>query len=159
MPKTVRSIPRPGQFLRLLTWVVGVAASGCSNSSSNFERYVPDPGVAHAAVAVTLESWLKGESPDVIVGNRADVHVVDRQRRRQRLRHYEIVGEVPAENARGFAVRLVVGDGEEEQGVVYLVVGTDPIWVFRQEDYEMISHWMHPMMDPDDQATGLDATP
>jgi hypothetical protein len=159
MPKTVGSVPRPGQFFLLVTWIVGVAASGCHNSSSNFERDVPDPGVAHAAVAATLESWLKGESSDVIVGNRADVHVVDRRRRGQRLRHYEIVGEVPAENARGFAVRLIVGDGEDKQGVVYLVVGTDPIWVFRQEDYEMIVHWMHPMTEPDDQATGLDAAP
>jgi hypothetical protein len=81
MPKTAGSISRPGQFLLLLTWIAGVAASGCRNSSSNFERYVPDPGVAHAAVAATLESWLKGESPDVIVGNRGDVHVVDRRRR------------------------------------------------------------------------------
>jgi hypothetical protein len=143
----------------LLAAVVGVAASGCRSSSSSFERYVPDPGVAHAAVAATLESWLKGESPDVIAGDGAAVHVVDRRRRGQRLRHYEIVGEVPAENARGFAVRLTVGDAEAEQVMVYLVVGTDPIWVFRQEDYEMISHWMHPMMEPDDQATGLDATP
>jgi hypothetical protein len=157
---TVASNPRYGPFLVSLIWVVvGACASGCRNASPNFERYVPDPGVARAAVVAILESWLKGDSPDVIVGNRPEVHLVDKQRQGQRLRHYEIVGEVPAKNARGFAVRLSVGDAEDKQGVVYLVVGTDPIWVFRQEDYEMISHWMHPMTEADDQATGSETTP
>jgi hypothetical protein len=30
--------------------------------------------------------------------------------------------------------------------VRYNVLGRDPIWVFRLEDYEMISHWEHPMI-------------
>ncbi len=40
--------------------------------------------------------------------------------------------------------------------VRFLVVGIDPILVFRQEDYELISHWEH-KMDPGDEKTA--ATP
>ena len=26
-----------------------------------------------------------------------------------------------------------------------VVVGIDPIWVIRHEDYEMLTHWSHPV--------------
>ena len=50
-----------------------------------------------------------------------------------------------SDETRAFAVRLSLENPPEVQVVRYLVVGNDPLWVFRQEDYEMISHWEHPM--------------
>lgn len=65
----------------------------------------------------------------------------------QRLLRYEVLGEVTTEKARGFAVRLTLESPDEQKMVRFLAVGVEPIWVFRQEDFEMISHWMHPMDD------------
>jgi hypothetical protein len=107
-----------------------------------------------------MEGWRKGLTPDETVGTRPEVHVVDKQRPPdRRVTAYEILGEVSAENARGFAVRVTLDGSDEPEIVRYLVVGTDPMWVFRQEDYEMISHWMHKMDEPPDRAGEAPAKP
>jgi hypothetical protein len=144
-----------------LTWAVAWSCgSGCQVDPPGFERFVPEPGAGRAAVAAALDSWKRGEPTDAVVAKRPEVHVVDKQRRPgQRVTAYEIIGEFPAENARGYAVRLTYDDTAEKALVRYLVVGTDPIWIFRQEDYEMISHWMHPMKEPEDRASGPEPTP
>ena len=151
--------PRREPWLALVV-VLAAVAPGCRDERAGFDRFVPEPGAARAAVDATLGAWRAGKAPDVILGDRPKVHVVDKQRRAgQRLARYEVLGEVSAENARGFAVRLTF-EGEEERPVVrYVVVGTDPIWVFRQEDYDMISHWTHPMTEPEDRAGGPGPAP
>ena len=57
----------------------------------------------------------------------------------------ELIGEVSTDAARGFAARLTLEKPDEEPVVRFLAIGIDPLWVFRQEDYELFSHWMHPM--------------
>lgn len=141
--------------------VAALVTSGCRNETNDFARYVPEPEAARAAVVATLDGWRKGDPPGAVAGpTRPPVYVVDKQRRPdQRLTSYEVLGEVAAENARGFAARLTF-EGQEETPIVrYLVVGRDPLWVFRQEDYEMISHWMHAMKEPEDRAAGPPPTP
>ena len=51
------------------------------------------------------------------------------------------------DNVRPFAVRLLLDTPAETITTRYLVVGQDPLWVFRQEDYELILHWEHKMTD------------
>jgi hypothetical protein len=56
---------------------------------------------------------------------------------------FQILAQSDIENARQFTVRL---NFEHEPLLVrYNIVGRQPVWVFRQEDYEMISHWEHKM--------------
>jgi hypothetical protein len=62
-----------------------------------------------------------------------------------RLRSFSILGETEIENARQFTVRLTLDGDDAPRLVRYNVLGRDPVWVFRLEDYEMISHWQHPM--------------
>ena len=93
-----------------------------------------------------LDEWRDGK--DEKTG--ATVNVVDKGRKPgQRLVRSEVLGEVAAETGRGFAVRLHFEDPEAEVVDRYIVIGTGPVWIFRQHDYEMISHWMHPMEDKD----------
>jgi hypothetical protein len=61
------------------------------------------------------------------------------------LEDFEILGEVPGATARCFAVRLKLREPVGDEKVRYAVFGIDPLWVFRQEDLEMLSHWEHPM--------------
>ena len=40
-----------------------------------------------------------------------------------------------------FVVKLSLDKPREEQTVRFIVLGQDPLWVFREEDYEMTAHW------------------
>ncbi|MDR3634433.1 MAG: hypothetical protein P4L84_11560 [Isosphaeraceae bacterium] len=154
-----RSLVTPRR-LAILGAILGVSSLACRQEPKGFERYVPAPEAARAAVTLTMDGWRKGLTPDETVGQHPEVHVVDKHRRpEQHLANYEILGEVAAENARGFAVRVTFDGSDEPQVVRYLIVGTDPMWVFRQEDYEMISHWMHKMDEPSDRAGEPTAKP
>lgn len=52
---------------------------------------------------------------------------------------------MPIGKARPFAVRLVLDKPSETVATRYLVMGQDPLWVFRQEDFERMLHWEHKM--------------
>ncbi|HEY2252527.1 MAG TPA: hypothetical protein VGH74_15745, partial [Planctomycetaceae bacterium] len=70
------------------------------------------------------------------------VQVVDKQRKKgQSLAGYEILGEAPGEAGRCFAVRVKLDGPAAEENVRFVVIGIDPLWVFRQEDYESVSQW------------------
>ena len=63
------------------------------------------------------------------------------------LAGYKILGPVPADAPVCFAVQLSLGNPAAEVRERYVVVGLDPLWVWRYDDYLMITHWSHPMPD------------
>jgi hypothetical protein len=98
-----------------------------------------------------MEGWQKGLSPGESGSTRPEVHVVDQTRRAdQKLARYEILGEVPAENARAFAVRVTYDGSDEPEILRYIAIGVEPMWIFRREDYEGI--WQHQEEAPADRA-------
>jgi hypothetical protein len=85
------------------------------------------------------------------------VQFVDKQRKlSQRLLTFQVLGQTEIENARQFTVRLNFEGDDAPLLVKYNVVGRDPVWVFRLEDYEMFSHWEHAMDQP---APGVNEPP
>ncbi|HVW02959.1 MAG TPA: hypothetical protein VHB77_21545, partial [Planctomycetaceae bacterium] len=58
---------------------------------------------------------------------------------------YQILGEVPGDTPRCYAVRLKLTDPDAEERARFVVVGIDPLWVFRYEDFQLIAHWDHRM--------------
>jgi hypothetical protein len=137
-------------------WIVVVLAClfpalGCQPKPvEGYERFIPEPAIARKTLAAMLDEWRDGRDP-------ATVNVVDKHRLPgQRLVRHEILGEVATDGARGFAVRLTLENPDEEPVVRYYVIGVEPIWVFRQEDFELISHWMHPMEGPTTTKTAPD---
>jgi hypothetical protein len=74
------------------------------------------------------------------------VHVTDSTRVKQRpLLAWEILGRVPGNAPGCYAVRLQLDQPREERRERYVVIGIDPLWVFRHEDYDLLMHWEHPM--------------
>jgi hypothetical protein len=141
----VRLVTLGGAFVTLL--------AGCHQEPKNpFERYIPSSGSARAGVTSAMEGWLKGLSPEASGSSSSpEVHVVDQTRRAdQKLARYEILGEVPAENARAFALRVTYEGTDEPEIVRFIAVGVDPMWIFRREDYEGI--WQHQEEAPADRA-------
>ena len=59
----------------------------------------------------------------------------------QQLKAFEIVGEETAASGsapRYFKVRLTLAKGPPQE-VRYVVVGIDPLWVYREKDFDSLS--------------------
>jgi hypothetical protein len=138
-------------FCALASWAaIAASASGCAAATDQTTpAFLPDWGVAEQALASALTAWRDAPSPLPASFDTPSVQFVDKQRRPQeRLLAFEILGQSDVENARQFTVRLSLEGEESPQLVKYNVLGRDPVWVFRLEDYEMISHWEHNMDEP-----------
>jgi hypothetical protein len=117
-----------------------VAGFGCGGAPD--ARYVPSEPVARRAVENALAAWRNGQAPGRLAGHTPAIQVIDTHRRPgQVLKEYEILGEVYQEGPRTFTVRLALDQPAETVNVRYCVVGIDPLWVFREEEYHMITHW------------------
>jgi hypothetical protein len=135
-----------------LRWLaIAALAAGCGGTPQgppDFEA----PGLesAKAALTTSLDAWKAGRRDSgVLIGSKPAIGVVDASRADRPLLEYEIVGPLMVDGkARPFAVRLVLGEPREVLATRYMVMGQDPLWVFRQEDFERMIHWEHKMDDP-----------
>jgi hypothetical protein len=124
--------------------MIGAAVClGCSGESQKTkDRYVPPTELARDALEAVLADWQTGREPGPIDRLAVGVRVVDKQRKKgQSLDEYQILGEAPGETGRCFAVRVKLKGPEAEQKVRFVIIGIDPLWVFRQEDFELLTQW------------------
>lgn len=123
-------------------------AVGCSRSP-RAEDFVPPEAAARTALERALDAWVKGEPKLGVPGEGPTVAVADETRLKGRpLSKYEILGPTPGDAARCFAVRLTLGGPTQEVRERYVVLGLDPVWVWRYDDYVMLTHWDHAMPAP-----------
>ena len=132
--------------------VLAVVACGCSNSGPKAEEFVPSEDAARRALATSLDAWKdRGPTAKSDAANPA-VETADGLRTKDRtLLKYDILGPVPGEAARVFAVRLTLANPPQELKERYVVLGLDPLWVWRYDDFLMLTHWDHRMADPKGQ--------
>jgi hypothetical protein len=116
---------------------------GCApRPGQDFERYYPPQEMARRALEIALRSWHDGDPAGKVLPGDPSVVIVDTHRPPgQTLRRYEILGALPGDGPPRFTVRLTLDGPEEEQKVRFLVVGINPLWVYRQEDYDMLANW------------------
>ena len=113
--------------------------NGCRAVSN--EQFTPPEERAKNALVAVLEQWKSGAAPAPIEGDPL-VRISDTQRRDgQRLLNYSIVGAESLDVGRRFQVQLQLDNPAEQQTVQFIVVGIDPLWVFRREDYDVLAHW------------------
>jgi hypothetical protein len=106
-----------------------------------------------------MSTWKAGHPTGIIEPTSPRVQVVDTHRNPgQALLDYEILSDSADPRFRTFNLRLTLSDSEERPVVRFLVVGIDPILVFRQEDYELLMHWEHRMEPEPEKATTPPAT-
>jgi hypothetical protein len=136
--------------LGLAVFLSGVV-TGCQEPTPDPRRFVPPASTATAALTTALESWVKGRPPGRIESKPVGIQVVDSLRKPgQRLTSFDILGEVPDEHYRCFKVKLSLENPEDQPLVRFVVLGIDPLWVFRAEDLEMMTHWEHHATDDAD---------
>lgn len=115
------------------------AGGGCSHGG----RQVPSAGPARQALESALAAWQSGHPVGKIETASPPVQAVDSGwGKGQKLSSYEILEEVTREDGRRcFKVRLNLQKPAVSQEVHYLVVGTSPMWIYREEDYKNFQNW------------------
>jgi len=145
-----RDIPPPHQ--RVTARVVGAWAlmivvcsiNGCSQQAA-IERYIPSGKTSETAIATAFDAWKQGVAAGPVPETSPRIHVTDNHRKPgEKLVSYRILGEVPGDTQRCYAVELTF-DPPREERARFVVVGIDPLWVFRLEDYQLLAHWEHKM--------------
>lgn len=125
----------------LLTWVssLSISAAGCAGRSQDAERFVPQPATARSAVEAALNQW-QNHKPSKELSFK--VEFVDTHRNpEQRLENFDILGEAGSDAGRCFSVRLTLANPDELQTARFIVIGINPVWVFREDDFTMLTHW------------------
>src|SRR5688572_26427826 len=142
LAKSCRLRPK-ATVLTAVAAMVCLVGCGRSNSAASF---VPGEDVARQALTDAMTAWKNDGSTSLSQDGETMVEVVDKHRRPgQSLVAFEILGEVSGIGGRSFEVKLELANPSQTEHVRYIVVGINPLWVFRQEDYELLSHWDHPM--------------
>jgi hypothetical protein len=120
------------------------SAPGCDHSRQEpaTPGYMPGWDEARQSLVSALTAWRDALSPSPTSSNTDSVQFIHKRLQpNQRLRAFEILAQSDIENARQFTVRLDLEGEESPQLVKYNIVGRDPVYVFRLEEYEMLSHW------------------
>jgi hypothetical protein len=128
--------------------VVALLATGCgSRKHDPVELGPPDLESSTAALVASLDAWKADRrASGVMIGSAPTIGIVDAMRIERPLLEYEVVGPLMVvEKGRPFAVRLVLDAPRETVAARYVVIGRDPLWVFRQEDFDRMLHWEHKM--------------
>jgi len=127
------------------------AVVGCQTRTA--EDYKPSVEHCREALTKALDAWKRGDSPGQIEGS-PTVQVGDTFRRAgQKLKSYEILGETAGDQGRQFVVRAAFTNPDADEKIEFILIGIDPIWVFRKEEYDMVTHWEHKMPQTDDAKT------
>jgi hypothetical protein len=118
------------------TLLIGLA-TGCSSSSH--ESYVPSEGAGRQALEAALTAWQNGKPMErVEVPGSAAAQPEDSDwKSGKKLASYSVDKELPTtEGPKQFSVRLTFQGEAKPVDAVYFVVGRDPLWIFRDRDYQ-----------------------
>jgi len=116
--------------------VLGALPGGTSRSELDI---LPSEDKARAALDRVLAAWKSGKKMGAVQGDSQKIEVVDRVWQAGcTLASFEILQPVDKPGPRWFSVKLTLQDSPEPQQVSYAVLGLDPLWVYREEDYNQM---------------------
>jgi hypothetical protein len=124
---------------------------GCREKPEPKNPALPDSAAARRSLDAALTAWEHGAGTGQVPGVNPPTHRIDSHATPgQKLRHFEILGEVSGEGGRWFATKLFFDGAEESESVRFVVLGENPRFVFRMEDFLMMIHWDHDMSEDDE---------
>ena len=119
-------------FLTMTMLVIGCGASD--------RKYIPSPTTARGALEAALNAWKSGATFGTVKSFQVPVDTFDaRWQAGKSLESFEVLCDVSSEGPKTFVVKMKLADDKEEQEVTYLVLGNNPLLVFRKEDYNKAS--------------------
>lgn len=115
--------------------------AGCSKGGK-VEDFTPPSDKAQKALEAALTHLQAGHAPGTVPGTAPQVQLVDTKSKAGQIKGFEVIGEDSPKSEssvpRYFKVRLIPAKGSPQE-VRYVVVGIDPLWVYREEDYQSLS--------------------
>lgn len=97
---------------------------------------VPKAEIARAALETSLTAWRDGKKPTETAKNDPPVQSMDSDwNNGKKLGSFEILREEPSETDKRFVVKLKYASPPSESEVTYVVLATQPVAVFREDDY------------------------
>jgi hypothetical protein len=115
-----------------LAWLV---MAGCGSGRSELD-ILPSEDKARAALETALAAWQNGQAHGKLQGSSHGIEVVDRVwQAGGKLTSFEILQAEDKPGPRWFSVKLTLKNAPQPQQVRYAVLGLDPLWVYREEDY------------------------
>jgi hypothetical protein len=131
---------------------------GCARSAN--DQFTPTEDTAATCLEAVLGAWRDGQPAVELADRQPGIRVADTCRLPgQELQAFEVLSRSRGSAAGWtFVVRLRFDNPLAEERARFVVVGVDPIWVFRKEDYDKLAHWEHPMELPEPSPTE-DKTP
>jgi hypothetical protein len=113
------------------------ACAGCADRG--YEKYFPSQDRARQALESALRAWRDGTRPAAVAGT--PIEAVDRYvQKGEKIAGYEILKEEANDGPRVFSVQLTLQKPAGKQVTVrYYVLGKDPLWVYREEDFKALS--------------------
>jgi hypothetical protein len=122
------------QHSSLFVLIVSAALHGCSGGES-VDRYIPETQKARASLEAALDAWKSGAPKKTIDAQGYKIDVFDaRWRDGAKLESFEIVSEEAGADRPTYVVKTRIKGKDEENK--YLIIGIDPILVFRDVDYK-----------------------
>lgn len=120
-----------------LTAVLLISVAGCGGNGE--AQYIPTEATARESLNVVLKAWQDGQAHGTVTSYRVPIDTFDaRWQAAKKLEKFEIVREETVDDKKSFIVKMKLAD-EAEQEVTYLVIGNDPLMVFRKQDYDKAS--------------------
>jgi hypothetical protein len=114
-------------------------AAGCGPRAGGKTEYTPTAQTARQALETALNAWQEGKTLAKLAADVPNAHVVDSAwSKGEKLGGFEIVGENLAEGSQQFDVRLTMKTPPGRKEVRYYVVGREPMWVYRDDDYKRV---------------------
>lgn len=111
---------------------------GCSRVDRSQTDILPNTDKARVALDKALTAWKNGEKMGSIKEEAYTVEVADRiWMAGKKLSAFEILEAEDKPGPRWFSVRLTL-KGSQPQTVRYAVLGINPLWVYREEDFNKL---------------------
>ncbi len=125
------------RFVSAMSITMALLAIGCGTSD---RTYIPSQNTARGALEAALNAWKSGAAHGTVKSFQVPIDTFDaRWQAGKKLEQFEVLREEPSDGPKTFVVKMKLTDDKEEQEVTYLVVGKDPLLVFRKEDYNKAS--------------------
>ena len=118
----------------LLQTAMVTSLVGCGSSEKDF---LPSATAARTALDSSLNAWKSGAPIATITTGLVPIDTYDaRWRDGQKLESFEVVSEQSVDERPTFSVKIKLADDKEVIDDTFVVVGNNPLMVFRQQDYD-----------------------
>jgi hypothetical protein len=127
---------RPRALLLFLPLSLGVmvAISGCLGGGGSAP--LPSTATAREALQKSLDTWKAGKPSSSLVGEKPSIDAVDFEWKAGKvLTDFAIGEESPGQGTQTLSATLTIKGVEAPRKVQYMVLGLDPVRIYRDEDF------------------------